>query len=53
MEYFKGYTVSESGYNILNGFNINVVGDKINLDIELIDIVTKNKEIINYTLNIN
>ena len=52
-EYFKGYTVSESGYNILNGFNINVVGDKINLDIELIDIVTKNKEIINYTLNIN
>lgn len=52
-EYFKGYTVSESGYNILNDFNINVVGDKINLDIELIDIVTKNKEIINYTLNIN
>lgn len=52
-EYFKGYIVSESGYKFLNDFQINVLENKINLDIELIDIVTKNKEIINYTLNIN
>lgn len=52
-EYFKGYTVLEGGYKFLNDFQINVLEDKINLDIEMISIVTKYKDIINYTVNIN
>lgn len=52
-EYFKGYTVLEGGYKFLNDFQINVLENKINLDIEMISIVTKYKDIINYTVNIN